>query len=220
MSLLNILTKSDPTIGNVSFDAVLQDNFEAAIELTDYPVESGVRVNDHRIILPLKYSITGSVSNNPLKITITDFIGGGLSNLGGGVIGSTIAGLSAGFLSGSDSTRASSALEYLLDLMRTGEPFTVDAVDIQLFNMVITKIARGKDPENENALIFVADLQELISLDRLPNQNNPTQSQLRTGDPAKSAVAGLVKKGQQIGAEVTAQAESVVRGVLDIRSIL
>lgn len=202
MSIINILTKKSPKIGVFSFDATLEDNFEATVELTDYPVESGVKVSDHRIIQPVKYSIVGAVSNNPLKVTATDFIGGALSNIfqDSGIIAG-VGGISAGYLSGSDNTRASSALEFLIDMVRTGELLAIDAVDVQLSNMIITKISRTRDPENENSLIFVAEMQELISLDRLPNQNQPSQNQLRSGDPAKSSVAATVNKGQKIGNE-------------------
>jgi hypothetical protein len=168
-------------------------------------VESGVKVSDHRIIQPVKYSIVGAVSNNPLKVTPIDSLAGWLSNAlpDSGVI-ATAAGISASFLSGSDSTRASTALEFLIEMIPTGEVMTIDAVDIQLSNMIVTKISRTRDPENENGLIFVADLQELISLDRLPNQNQPTQGQLPNGDPAKSAAAATVNKGQKIGTSPTA----------------
>ncbi|PPC95725.1 MAG: hypothetical protein CTY32_08590 [Methylotenera sp.] len=202
MSILNILTKKSPKLGVFSFDAALEDNFEATVELTDYPVESGVKVSDHRIIQPVKYSIVGAVSNNPLKITPIDFLAGAITNVlpDSGVL-ATVAGISSAYLSGSDSTRASTALEFLIEMIRTGEIMTVDAVDIQLSNMIVTKISRTRDPENENGLIFVADLQELISLNRLPNQNQPTQGQLPNGDPAKSAAAATVNKGQKIGTD-------------------
>jgi hypothetical protein len=202
MSILNILTKKSPKLGVFSFDAALEDNFEATVELTDYPVESGVKVSDHRIIQPVKYSIVGAVSNNPLKITPIDFLAGAITNVlpDSGIL-STVAGISSAYLSGSDSTRASTALEFLIEMIRTGEIMTVDAVDIQLSNMIVTKISRTRDPENENGLIFVADLQELISLNRLPNQNQPTQGQLPNRDPAKSAAAATVNKGQKIGTD-------------------
>lgn len=217
MSIINILTKREPKLGGVfTFDAVLEDNYEATAELTEYPVESGVRVADHRIIKPMRYSIVGAISNNPLKITSTDFIGGAASNvLPESAIIAAIAGASAGYLAGSDATRASSALEFLINLLRIGEPISVDAVDIQLKNMVVTKVSRTRDPENENALIFVAELQELISLNRLPQQNQPMQTQLRDGDPAKSSIAGLVKKGQKIGKEVDAAISQRVNQVVE-----
>lgn len=81
--------------------------------------------------------------------------------------------------------------------------------------MVITRIGRTKDTSNENGLIFVAEMMELITLDRLQGLGQPSQNQLRTGDPAKSGLAGVVQKGQQIAKDVNAAAERQVNNVLD-----
>lgn len=216
MSVVNIFTKQAPTIAGYSFDAVLEDTFEATVELTTYPVESGVRVSDHRIYQPMRWSLVGAVSNNPLKVQLTDFIGGGLSNLANdNPWVAAVAGLSAGWLSGSDETRSSTTLQFLITMMQLGDPFTVDAGDITLKNMVITRVSRTKDATNEQGLIFVADLQELITLDRLATVGHPTTSQLRDGDPSQSAAARLVKKGQQVTKAVNKAVSDSVNSVLD-----
>src|ERR1051325_7397557 len=174
MSIINLFTKQAPTLAGYSFDATLEDTLDASVEWTSYPVETGVNVNDHRIIQPVKWTLTGAVSNNPLKVQLTDFLAGGLSNLTNNPYVATVAGLAAGFLAGSSETRASTTLEFLINLMVAGDPFDIDAVDIQLKNMVITRIGRTKNPENEQGLIFVAELQELITLDRIPVSGQPS----------------------------------------------
>jgi len=75
MSILNIFTRQAPTIAGYSFDAVLEDTFEATVNVTTYPVESGVRVADHRILNPFKWTMSGAISNNELKTQLTDFLG-------------------------------------------------------------------------------------------------------------------------------------------------
>lgn len=215
MSIINLFTKQAPTLAGYSFDAVLEDSLEASVEWTSYPVETGVNVNDHRIIQPVKWTLTGAVSNNPLQVQITDFLTGGLSNLTNNPYVATVAGLAAGFLSGSDETRSSTTLEFLINLMVAGEPFDIDAGDIQLQNMVIGRIGRTKNPENERGLIFVADLQELITLDRIPQSGQPSQTMLRDGDPAKSGVAGLVSKGRVLAKEASNAVNNAANNVLD-----
>lgn len=215
MSIINIFTQQAPTIANYQFDAVLEDTLDISVEWTTYPVESGVNVNDHRIIQPTRWTLTGAVSNNPLKVQLTDFLAGGLSNLTNNPYVAAVAGLAAGFLAGSNETRASTTLEFLITLMRTGEPFAIDAGDIQLQNMVISRIGRTKDASNETGLIFVCEMQELITLDRLQNLIQPTQTQLRDGDPAKSGLAGVVQKGQQIAKDVNEKVSASVNNVLD-----
>ncbi|WP_368648547.1 phage baseplate protein [Castellaniella ginsengisoli] len=221
MSILNILTRQAPKLAGYQFDAVLEDSFEASIELTSYPVESGVKVADHRIIQPVRYYMVGSISNNPLKVfDLVGLAAGGLSNLAGNnPYVAAAAGLSAGFLAGNQSTRASSALEFLLELLAAGLPFDVDAVDIQLKDMVLTRVSRDRDPENENGLIFVAEMQELIQLSRLDDKTQPNQDQLADGDPAKSGAAADANSGQQVGeapSPATAYAVNVTDGITQV----
>lgn len=215
MSIISLFTRQAPTIAGYQFDAVLEDTLDVSVEWTMYPVESGVNVNDHRIIQPVRWTMTGAVSNNPLKVQLTDFLAGGLSNLTNNPYVAAVAGLAAGFLAGSDETRASTTLEFLITLMRSGEPFAIDAGDIQLQNMVISRIGRTKDISNESGLIFVCEMQELITLDRLQTLGQPSQMQLRDGDPTKSAVASVVKKGQQIAKDVNDTVSTSVNNVLD-----
>lgn len=201
MSTLSLFTRQSPTIAGYQFDAVLEDSFEASVELTRYPVESGVKVADHRIIEPMRYYITGAISNNPLKaIDVRGLIAGGFSNaITGNPLAATAFGVSAGFLAGTSFTRASSTLQFLMELMVAGMPFDVDAVDIQLKDMVLTRLSRDRDPANENGLIFVAELQELVQLSRLTDFTQPGQDQLADGDPAKAGAAATASTGQQVG---------------------
>ena len=220
MSILTLLTRQSATIAGYQFDAVLNDSFEASIELTRYPVESGVKVADHRIINPLRYYITGAISNNPLKVfDLVGLAAGGLSNLAGNnPYVAAVAGLSAGFLAGSQNTRASSTLEFLLNLLTAGLPFDVDAVDIQLKNMVLTRLSRDREAEIENGLIFVAELHELVQLDRLTDKTQPSQGQLADGDPAKSGAAATMNSGQQVGQDpspATTYAVNTVDGITE-----
>jgi len=197
LSIVTLFTSKSPTLagGQVEFDAVLEDTFTSTVEIASYPVEFGARAADHRILQPVTWKLTGVISNNPLRIQATDFTGL-LNDLGGG-IGAQVAGLSAGFLSGSDDTRASSAIKFLFVLQTTGEPFDIDAGDFTLQNMVITELNRVKDPSNEGGLIFEATLTEFASIETLLSEDRqPMQDDLRDGDPAKDQAAGDINKGE------------------------
>jgi len=211
MSIISIFTREAPTIAGRQFDAVLQDTFEANVELTEYVIELGARATDHRVILPFKWSIVGAVSNNPLRTSVTDFTG--ILPFDSGVL-STIAGLSAGFLAGSSETRSSATLEFLIGLMTTGEPFDIDAGDIQLTNMVISRIRRTKDPENENGLIFEADMQEYPTLATTLSKNAPLVDQLREGDPAQSQASAQNNRGEISGTTTQPSTVAAVTGVI------
>lgn len=212
---MNIFTRQAPTIAGYSFDAVLEDTFEATVTIVSVPIESGVRISDHRILNPFKWTMTGAISNNPVKVQLTDFLGGAISNLTSNPIVSTVAGLSAGFLSGSDETRASTTLEFLIWLMQSADPFDIDAGDILLKNMAITRLSRTKEPRNEGGLEFVAELQEVISLDRVAQSTECALPQLRDGDPSQSALSRAIKRGQAIAKEANDAVASAVNDILD-----
>lgn len=214
MSLLNIFTPKSPTLAGYEFDAVLEDTFEASADLTGYPIELGARASDHRIVNPFRWSIVGAVSNTPLSLGAGDLVGGAASNLIDSAVVSTAAGLSAGFLAGGNETRASSALEFLINLLTTGEPFDIDAGDIQLTNMVIARIRRTKDPVNEGGLIFEADLQEYPTLSTVIAKNQPLTSQLNPNDQSASQASATNNLGEVRGAASTASTLASVGGVL------
>lgn len=215
MSLVTLFTKTAPTLAGIEFDAVLEDTLEVEIEHTGFTIESGLRAADSRIIQPIRWSLTVVASNNPLEVNATDFVGGALSNLTDNALVSTAAGLSAGLLAGSQETRASNVLNALIAIATSNDPFDIDAGDIQLSNMVINRIRRVKNPDNETGLVAVCDLQELPTLATvISGLAQPSQEQLRDGDPSKSQAASLLDKGEQAIASVGDSINSAVDGVV------
>ena len=195
MSLINLLVKRGPQLGSLQFDAVLSDDLDASVDIVQYPIETGTPIADHIIYQPIRYTMTGAVSNNPLKVSITDFTGVLTNLVDDNPFIAAGAGLFAGWLSGSNETRSSTTLNTLLDFMYSGQVFTVDTGEITLNNMVIQRIGRSKDPENENGLIFVAELQQIVTLDRVANGSQPAQYQLNSNDVSSTSVSGLIERG-------------------------
>lgn len=195
MSLINLLVKRGPQLGSLQFDAVLSDDLDASVDIVQYPIETGTPIADHIIYQPIRYTMTGAVSNNPLKVSITDFTGLLTNLVDDNPFIATGAGLFAGWLSGSNETRSSTTLNTLLDFMYSGQVFTVDTGEITLNNMVIQRIGRSKDPENENGLIFVAELQQIVTLDRVANGSQPAQYQLNSNDVSSTSISGLIERG-------------------------
>lgn len=195
MSLINLLVKRGPQLGSLQFDAVLSDDLDASVDIVQYPIETGTPIADHVIYQPIRYTMTGAVSNNPLKVSITDFTGALTNLVDDNPFIAAGAGLFAGWLSGSNETRSSTTLNTLLDFMYSGQVFTVDTGEITLNNMVIQRIGRSKDPENENGLIFVAELQQIVTLDRVANGSQPAQYQLNSNDVSSTSISGLIERG-------------------------
>lgn len=204
MSVISILMRKPPTFGKgdaeITFDAVLEDVVESEVQFTQFPVEIGANATDHGIILPRLYTITAAVSNNPLSPSITDFVGGFLSNFfEDSGIGAAVAGLSSGFLAGSDQTRAGNTLNTLLALMYQRQPFAVDAGDIQLQDMVITRIYRTRNTEVESGLLFTAELMELPLIATVVNGQGKTAP---GSGPEKTQAAETVNKGEVFTKEI------------------
>lgn len=211
MSLVSIFTRKAPELGGLEFDAVLSDTLDASVAITGYTVEVGATLADHRVILPVQWTITGGVADNPVKASITDFTGALTGNAGGA--GAAIAGLSAGFLAGGDSTRSASALDTLLAMMREGDIFDVDAGDITLTDMTIQRIRRTKNTNNDDALIFIADLVEWPTLKTAFSGDQPDVSSLPDGDPSKTQAAANVSRGEVAGFAPSAATSSAIAGV-------
>ena len=160
----------------------------------------------------INWTLTAAVSNKPLNLGVVE-ASAFVANLFDSAALTAIGGLSAGLLGGSKQTRAGATLEALLGLMFARAPFDIDAVDIQLENMVITNISRTKTPENEQAIEFVAELMELPLISTVISTNQPAQSELRDGDPAKTQAAADVNKGE-VGTEATSIADAVSAGLI------
>jgi len=215
MALLSLITKKSPTLSSgqivAEFDAVLEDTLEASVTLASYPIEVGSRSNDHRIKNPIRWQMVGGISNNPLKISVTDFTGL-LSEVSSdnGLLALS-AGFMAGWLAGDKETRSSDVLQALMKLMYEGDPFDVDAGDIQLSGMVIESIRRTKDASNENGLIFSAQLVEWQDISTAISAGAGTATtNAATGTPTASASSNFVQKGQQA---IKDAADSVVSAV-------
>lgn len=216
MSIVSLFTRKSPSfvVGGsiISFDAVLEDTLEAEVTYPRFPLEIGASATDHGIIEPITWTLTAAVSNNPLNLGAVE-AGAFVVNLFDSSTLTAISGLSAGLLGGSSQTRAGATLEALLGLMFARAPFDIDAVDIQLENMVITNITRTKTPENEQGIEFVAELMELPLISTVISTNQPVQNELRDGDPAKTQAAADVSKGE-IGTETTSIADAVSAGLI------
>lgn len=216
MSLINLLVKRGPQLGSLQFDAVLSDDLDASVDIVQYPIETGTPIADHIIYQPIRYTMTGAVSNNPLKVSITDFTGALTNLVDDNPFIAAGAGLFAGWLSGSNETRSSTTLNTLLDFMYSGQVFTVDTGEITLNNMVIRRIGRSKDPENENGLIFVAELQQIVTLDRVANGSQPAQYQLNSNDVSSTSISGLIERGYINVKTATTNVASQVTTLLDL----
>ena len=200
MSLLSIFSKEAPQIGALTFDAVLEEITSKSVTITEFPIEFGANVNDHRILNPNRYIMTGAVSDTPLGFGLTD-----AALIGTGLLGNAIGGRAGGIaqsiaiyaLAGSEKTRSATAWATLTAIMNSGEPFSLQTGLEILDNMVITRLDTRRTPANEGGLEFIAELRELqivyTSLIKAPIES---ALQLPENDTATTQAAPEQPRGQ------------------------
>lgn len=165
------------SMGGLVFDAVFEETHEADLEVTDNPVETGVVVSDHAFMKPLRVKISAGVSDTPLAVVTDDPFA-------------------------SDAGRSRRAFELLTELQKRAEPFDLQT-GLKLYeNMVCTSIRTSQDKDSSGALLFTAELREVIIV----------YTQVVTYPPRKPGAtkrqAGPKKdKGEQQGKEVTSEAQ-------------
>lgn len=198
MSLMSIFTKTLPKIGPLEFDAKLEGITSKAITLTQYPVEFGANTNDHAILMPNRYLLTGAVSNSPLGLGLDD-IGmmgaGALATVVGGVGGAAISAVSAYLLSGSDDTRASTAWASLTAIMEARAKFDLDTGKEIMQDMMIIRLDERTRPENEDGLVFIAELQQVRIVKSLLGRGVNSADQLMQNDTVSTQGAPMVTTG-------------------------
>ena len=219
MNVFTALTRTTPALAGVKFEAVVESTLTASVETTGYPLESGVDVVDHALIVPMEYTMTILASNNPLQPGVTDFIGGAVSNFVPDALAG-IAGMSAGLLSSSKETHGSAVLKSLINNMVTRQPITVTDGDITLNDMLITNITRTRTVENEDGLEAEITLQELPLIERV--QQDQLSKNLTVGDPSEARAGGFIAQGQakiaDAGEKIRKGAQNVFDRVTDVFS--
>lgn len=198
MSLMSIFSKTLPALGVIEFDAKLEGVTSKSVYLTQFPVEFGANVNDHAIVLPDRYLLTGAISNTPLGLGLDD-IGmmgvGAVASAVGGVAGAAISSVAAYLLAGSEETRAATAWRALSAMMKTRAPIELITEFETLQEMVIVRLDQRTRPEDEDGLIFIAELQECLRVSSKIGQGVTSADQLLKNDPVATQGAPMVSSG-------------------------
>ncbi len=148
------------------FDAVFEETHESDMEVTDNPVETGVIVSDHAYMKPLRVKISAGVSDTPLRGWGSGFqiVQGALTGGGSGEGSKFWSRQSSGDPFASPAGRSRRAFELLTELQKKAEPFDLQT-GLKLYqNMVCTSIRASQDKDSSSALLFTAELREVITV--------------------------------------------------------
>lgn len=135
-------------IGSIEIDADIETVHDASWEITEWPVETGADIADHRRRKLRTVKITGVITNTPVRLF-------------GGAVGFSF---DSGFSLHnplSNKSRATDAWKQLNELANTGDPITVVTSLETLANMVITDLQATRTAQTANVLSFVATLREI-----------------------------------------------------------
>ncbi|HDS1728276.1 TPA: hypothetical protein QEM47_001000 [Pseudomonas putida] len=196
--VMSIFSKTLPMLGQIEFDAKLEGVTSKAVQLTQFPVEFGANVNNHAILLPDRYLLTGAVSNTPLGIGLDD-IGmmgvGAVATAVGGIAGAAISTVSAYLLSGSEATRSATAWAALTAMLQARARFDLVTEYETLKDMVLIRLDQRTRPEDEDGLVFVAELQQVRIVKSQISRGVTSADQLQQNDPVATQGAPMVSSG-------------------------
>lgn len=142
MSIAQLFFRKGNYINTIQLDIIIREGATATARVTENPVEFGANVNDHIIIEPMTFSVSGVVSN--------------ISSTVAGVITTTQNIFSA------SSAKAKEAWEALLELQASKIPFTLVQGLKEYENVVILSLSEQQDKDTSNGLFFTATLKEII----------------------------------------------------------
>lgn len=216
MSIVGIFTRSQPSIGGVYVDAVLEETSELQTDVTEFPIEDGSVGHDHAVVRPLRLTMTIGVSDNPFRVARAKAseAAGALAGVGVGVgaglgVGAAIGRLSgraaavAGLLAGAANTSgqaasySTSVLEKIRALQRDCAIIDVVPAKGPIYQgCMITRTYQQTTKQNEGGLELVVELQQL----QIINQQSTPLVNPPVGDTAATQAQPTVDLGR-----VTAQ---------------
>jgi hypothetical protein len=171
-------------MGELVFDAVFDEQHESQLEVTDNPVETGVVVSDHAFMKPLRLTITAGVTNTLLREVAGD------DKFAGAV------------------SRAQTAFELLGELQRKAEPFDVQT-GLKLYkSMLCTSVRVAQDVNTANALVFSAEIREVIIVSTEVIKYPP-----RAKGATQKQASKKVEKGEQQGKETPTKNKSIAKSL-------
>lgn len=216
MSIVGIFTRSQPSIGGVYVDAVLEESTELQTDVTEFPIEDGSVGHDHAVVRPLRLTMTIGVSDNPFRVARAKAseAAGALAGFGVGVgaglgVGAAVGRLSGraaavgGLLAGAANT-AGQAASYSTSVLEKVRALQRDCAIIDVVpakgpiyqGCMITRTYQQTTKANEGGLELVVELQQL----QIINQQSTPLVNPPVGDTAATQAQPTVDLGR-----VTAQ---------------
>jgi hypothetical protein len=157
-----IKNKSAQEKYTINFDIIKSWNYKNSVKITQNPVEQGVLINDHRIIMPMELKIEVGVSNiiNPLNSLVQ---------------GKNLLQTSTLLLIGNKTVADSPMVvtNSLLDIcLRNSETFDIETPLGIFKNFLLINKESTNDNTNYGAFEGILEFQEILIYDKITAQTN------------------------------------------------
>ena len=201
-------------VDSIQFDLIVSEDHSLEATVTEHPVENGATVNDHVRSLPRKGSLTGLVTNYPLKDapTLPQSFLEKLGSMSPNYLTTLAAqygirrnqGPTAADFEALPRPENRAANTWLLfkDLMAKRTPVTIITGLEKYTDVVVTKVSTSRSSSTGDALEFRVDFQEVQFVTLTEVALTSTTSPLNLSTAANKQAAPKVKKGKVGGTSV------------------
>jgi len=142
MSIAQLFFRKGNFIEEIELDVIISEGASATVRVTENPVEFGANMNDHIIVEPMAFTMSGIVSNISSS-TIGQFTR-----------------VPTVFTQGT--SKAKEAWEALLELMANKTIFDLKQGLKEYPNVTMLSITENQDKDTANGLFFAATFKEII----------------------------------------------------------
>lgn len=147
MAFDNLLITTKRKIGGIKVDGVITETTQVTMRVTTNPVESGANISDHIIEEPLRYSMTGVITDSPIGIE-------GITQLAGSVV-DAVTGIFGQSEQGRK-TRSKQLYKELVSMMRSRQLITVKTSLEDYDDLIFESISVNGDKDTSNGVHFSA----------------------------------------------------------------
>jgi hypothetical protein len=172
--------------GAIELDASLSENHSLDSEITQFPVEGGADISDHIRIKPRQLTITGVVTNHPIRLLASVF---------------------------EEPDRAAKAFDKLKEIRDNRELVTVLTTLEEYENMVLTTVQIPRDVRRGQAVEATMTFREALIADSETIDLPEPVSKADTATRSPPADQGTQAKGAASPAEAT-QSKSILSSTL------
>ncbi len=177
-----ILPEVTGGLGGIVVDATISEEHTHTCEVTDNPVEDGVKIADHVQLNPAQLVINGVITDTPLGFGFIGDLSKTAGNVGAGL---SIPGATTGDFQGGQGSLSIQAFNKMLDLQKSRQPFTVITGLKRYQNMIMTELSIPRTVQTANAIHFKASFKEVRIVKSQTTQGKPSNGSKDAASPTK-----------------------------------